>query len=162
FAPSWIPSAGDEAFAVGAERHATHPVCVPLEGKEFLARPGVPHLRLPRPAYVAGTGAGAVPLACVPDGAAEHGGCVDGAGPVRPLRARSSWPLSASHPFAVLWLPMTMRLPSGLYATLHTSPVSPSKVCLALIRVQVAMLPAAQVPLALVEILKRKPAVACL
>ena len=39
-------SAGDDAFAVGAERHAPDRGRVPLEGEEFLARPGVPHLRL--------------------------------------------------------------------------------------------------------------------
>ena len=60
-----VPAAGDEAFAVGAERHAVHRAGVPLEGR---GAPG---------------------------------------------------PCSASHTFAVLSsLPVTMRLPSGLNATL--------------------------------------------
>ena len=42
-------------------------------------------------------------------------------GPVCPLREKSTWPLSASHTFAVLsQLPVRMRWPSGLNATLVT------------------------------------------
>ena len=32
-----VIAAGDDAFAVGAERHAAHVACVPLEGEKFLA-----------------------------------------------------------------------------------------------------------------------------
>ena len=67
-----VLAAGDDASAVGAERHAPHPACVPLEGEEFLARLGVPHLQ----------------------------------------------PYWSS-------LPVTMRLPSGLNATLRTPPGVP-------------------------------------
>jgi hypothetical protein len=35
---------GEHHLAVGAERHAGHSVCVPLEGEKHLARLGVPHL----------------------------------------------------------------------------------------------------------------------
>ena len=53
-----VPTSGDDAFAVGAERHAADKVCVPLEGEDFLARAGIPHLR--RPAITAGDDASAV------------------------------------------------------------------------------------------------------
>ena len=40
---------------------------------------------------------------------------------VCPLRVSTSWPVAASHTFTVLSsLPLTMRLPSGLNATLLT------------------------------------------
>ena len=39
-----VLAAGDDAFAVGAERHAGDPARVSLEGEEFLALVGVPHL----------------------------------------------------------------------------------------------------------------------
>ena len=39
-----VIAAADDAFAVGAERHAADPARVSLEGEEFLALVGVPHL----------------------------------------------------------------------------------------------------------------------
>ena len=81
---------------------------VPLEGEDLLARRRVPHLR--RPVLAAGDDALAV-------GAERHARTRTS---VCPLRVRTSWPVAASHTFTVSSpLPVTMRLPSGLNATLE-------------------------------------------
>ena len=40
-----VPAAGEDASAVGAERHAVHRSRVSVEVEQFMARVGVPHLR---------------------------------------------------------------------------------------------------------------------
>ena len=110
----WSAAAGDDARAVRAERHAQHRARVPLQVEQGRAGPRVPHLR--RLVMTAGDDPRAVraerhahtPCPCAPSGRA-------GACPVR-----------ASHTFAV-WsaLPVTIRVPSGLNATLAHRPVCP-------------------------------------
>ena len=113
----------ENASAVGAERHAAHPLMCPLRAKSswplsashtFAVLSRLP-VRMRRPS---GLNATLVTQS------------------VCPLRAKSSWPLAASHTFAVLsWLPVRMRRPSGLNATLVHRPVCPTKVALLLKRV---------------------------
>ena len=76
----------DDAFAVGAERHADDSVGVPLEGEDFLARVGVPDLHRLVPA--------AAEAMRLPSGlnATLLTSCVC------PLRERTSWPVSRPRP----------------------------------------------------------------
>src|SRR5262249_62124872 len=47
YLPRLIPLPAGVPLAVGAEGHAVHGVCVPLEGEDFLARLCLPHLYRP-------------------------------------------------------------------------------------------------------------------
>ena len=83
-------AAADDAFAVGAERHAADIACVSLEGENFGALVRVPHLHRLVPT---------LPLTMrLPSGL--NATLVTSA--VCPLRASVSVPLSASHTFTVL------------------------------------------------------------
>src|SRR5262249_24058155 len=145
-APRTIPSAGDDTFAVGAERHAPHLACEALEGEEFLTRRGVPHLRLGLPAWV--TSAGDNALAVGAERHAAHRGCVPPEGKQFPAS------LGVPHPCRAVLTADDDTFAVG--AEGH----APHRACVpqqGLFRVdsrpQVVMLPAAQAPLALVEVL---------
>ena len=111
------PTAGDDAPPVGAERHTGHRVRV---AGQRLAD-GLAGGRVPQPhRVVLRTAAGddAVPVGAKRH--TRHGARVAG------QRRAEGWPVSASHTRTVLSrLPETMRLPSGLNATLVTTLVWP-------------------------------------
>ena len=110
-----VPAA-DDAFAVGAERHADNPARVSLERQDFLARVGIPQLELPAVARVADR-----PLLPLTTRLPSALNATLATLLVCPLRVRIAWPLSASHTLTVLSsLPLTMCLPSALNATLVT------------------------------------------
>ena len=114
-----VPAAGDDALAVGAERHAEHLAGVagerqadrwPVSASHTLTvlSPLPETMRVP-------SGLNATLL--TRSGVAVEG-CAD------------RWPVSASHTLTVLSsLPETMRLPSGLNATLVTASVWPVSGC---------------------------------
>ena len=111
-----VEAAGGDAGAVGAERHAGHRVGV--AGERLADR--LPGVGVPQPHRVvvaAGGDARAV-------GAERH--AVHRAGVAGERLRRSACPVSASHSRTVSSaLPETMRVPSGLNATLATASVWP-------------------------------------
>ena len=111
-----VPAAGGDALAVGAERHAGHPVGVAGERRADRLAGG----RVPQPHRLVDA-AGGEPLAV---GAERHAGHRVGVALQRRADRAGRWRRPTPAP-SCRQLPETMRLPSGLNATLATAPVWP-------------------------------------